>query len=86
MALVSALKVCYRFLAAVRRAVADEHEDALGSAVALDVHELFDEFVERDDSVLVVAVVKQLRAAGLPRREWQARRGGCTGARRAPRA
>jgi hypothetical protein len=67
--LVSALEAFDRRLAAVRGAVVDDHERALRLAVRLDAHELRDEIVERDDPVLLVAAVEQLRAAGVLGRE-----------------
>ena len=67
--LVPALEASDRFLAAVRGAVVDDHEYAPGLAVRLDAHELLDELVERDDPVLGVAAIEQLRAARVPGRE-----------------
>jgi hypothetical protein len=64
--LVSALEAVDRFRAAVRGAVVDDHEHALGLAVRLDAHELLDERVERDDPVLVGAAVEQPGAPGVP--------------------
>jgi hypothetical protein len=42
----SALEPIDRTLAAVRGAVVDDHEDALGGGVGLDAHELLDERIE----------------------------------------
>ena len=53
-------------VAAVRGAVVDDHEHALGLAVGLDAHELLDERIERDDPVLGGAAVEQPGAAGVP--------------------
>lgn len=47
----------------------DDHEHASGLVVRLDAHELLDQLVERDDPVLLVATIEQLRAAHVPRRE-----------------
>jgi len=64
--LVSALESFDRFLAAMRRAVVDDHKHALRLVVRLDRHELLDELIERDDPVLRCATVEQLRAARVP--------------------
>ena len=53
----------------MRGAVVDDHEHASGLAVRLDGHELLHELVERDDPVLLVAAIEQLRAAYVPGRE-----------------
>ena len=61
-----ALEAVDRCLAAVRGAVVDDHEHALGFAVGLDAQELFEERVEGDDSVLGCAAIEALRAPGVP--------------------
>ena len=53
----------------MRGAVVDDHEHASGFAVGLDAHELLDQLLERDDPVLLLATVEQLRAAYVPGRE-----------------
>ena len=64
-----ALEAVDRALAAVRGAVVDDHEHALGVAVGLDGHELLDQRVERVDPVLRRAAVEEPGAADVPRGE-----------------
>ena len=64
-----ALETINRPLAAMRRAVIDDHEHALGEAVRLDAHELLDQRVERDDPVLRRAPIKDLGSPDIPRGE-----------------
>ena len=62
----AALEAVDRAFAAVRGAVVDDQEDALGAAVGVLRHELLDERVERHDPVLGGAAVEDLGAPCVP--------------------